>query len=1016
MSRRGLRIVLVLMMLAMTFASFGSASAAEEARKHVDTESIRFDGIGESGLSRRTISMDDSPSALEAKWQEYRETTRVPQVVVGDDSRIQVTDTTIFPYSAIAQLAGFDESLPEDIIATCTAAFVGPDVLLTAAHCLWSDTEFGGWIDDLLIAPGSNGDQTPFGVISPESMWIPDAYMTNSEPGSPYDYALIVLSNSDTEAQTGSFEIGILTTGELQDQNLNPTTAGYPGDKPFGTQWIASESGFTSVDDNGLIHDIDSIQGQSGSPVWRASDMAVIGIESAESDVENLAVRLDIPIMYEFMQACQELGCRINHFLSDIPGDGAAYGRVWDRTDQPVAAGVQPRTWMWGPSPISKVMFEPYAEAPNGFRTVLYQEKSRMEITDPNADSSSIWYVTNGLATVELMTGMLQLGNNTFEEHDPAEINVAGDGDDPNGPTYRTFASLQNLPPHGPAPTSGTGLTGAPATITATVDRAGNVGDDPSLAGEGVTAEYYVAETGHMVASVFWEFMNSSGTVYQNGQYVTAPLFDNPFFATGYPVTEAYWAKVRVGGSERVVLVQAFQRRVLTYTPGNPAGFLVEAGNVGAHYLQWLESIRAAEDEPGGGTNPPPPVGEEPPAIGDVIATADLANWPEVETTFGDTGAPFGDAYRITNPPEGFLQVLANGSFSDGYFSVDTRVVQASSDSGANCIVYRADPVDDNPLFLESGYWFCIVHEGGNMIGAAIFYETTQDIVALGGSDLIEPTPSVGVWHQIGVVAQGSHYWFVVDDTVIGDFVHDIGPGSGQVGFQSFNFDENPAGANAVYEFSNLQIYALAGSSGPEPPPTPGDNAPAEGEILYQTNLGDLPAVESQSGALGSPSASGAGYNIVGPAQSGAYAFDDVSFGDASYEVQVFSTADSGTVDGCLVVRQTQAGAYHLCLAYELGQAQGSVSYYLDVSAESGGFVDLGTFVFPTPRSAETPITLKIVTQGANHWFYVDGQLVGSATHGTGNTGGIGVAMICLDSTNVCSVGFTNLVVRALAS
>ena len=50
----------------------------------------------------------------------------------------------------------------------------------------------------------------------------------------------------------------------------------------------------------------------------------------------------------------------------------------------------------------------------------------------------------------------------------------------------------------------------------------------------------------------------------------------------GYPVTEPYWTTIRVGGASRQVLVQAFQRRVLTYSPTNPAGWQVEMGNVAA--------------------------------------------------------------------------------------------------------------------------------------------------------------------------------------------------------------------------------------------------------------------------------------------------------------------------------------------------------------------------------------------------------------------------------------------------
>ena len=33
--------------------------------------------------------------------------------------------------------------------------------------------------------------------------------------------------------------------------------------------------------------------------------------------------------------------------------------------------------------------------------------------------------------------------------------------------------------------------------------------------------------------------------------------------------------------------MQCFERRCLTYTPGNPEGFVVEAGNVGQHYYEW---------------------------------------------------------------------------------------------------------------------------------------------------------------------------------------------------------------------------------------------------------------------------------------------------------------------------------------------------------------------------------------------------------------------------------------------
>ena len=89
------------------------------------------------------------------------------------------------------------------------------------------------------------------------------------------------------------------------------------------------------------------------------------------------------------------------------------------------------------------------------------------------------------------------------------------------------------------------------------------------------------------MAEVFWEFMTSEGLVYRDGQYIVDALFENPFYATGYPITEAYWSRVTLSGTEQDVLWQCFERRCLTYTPGNPDGWRVETGNVGLHYYLW---------------------------------------------------------------------------------------------------------------------------------------------------------------------------------------------------------------------------------------------------------------------------------------------------------------------------------------------------------------------------------------------------------------------------------------------
>lgn len=256
-----------------------------------------------------------------------------------------------------------------------------------------------------------------------------------------------------------------------------------------------------------------------------------------------------------------------------------AFERTWARTDRPVNELRVDRTWMWGPTANTGARQERYVDSPGGLRTVQYYDKSRMEINDPDKSQDDPWYVTNGLLVKELITGQMQIGDDAFETMEPAtDVNVAGDPNDSTGPTYGTFTELLDAPP----------LADGSAIIWR-LARDGTITNDLSLADHGVTAAYRVTVDGidHQVASVFWDFMWSEGLIYQDGEYVIDMLFDPPFYATGYPITEAYWASVKVAGEQQDVLMQCFERRCLTYTPGNEPGWQVEAGNVGQHYFRW---------------------------------------------------------------------------------------------------------------------------------------------------------------------------------------------------------------------------------------------------------------------------------------------------------------------------------------------------------------------------------------------------------------------------------------------
>jgi hypothetical protein len=264
------------------------------------------------------------------------------------------------------------------------------------------------------------------------------------------------------------------------------------------------------------------------------------------------------------------------------PFADTAFQKLWARTDSLVASQLVDRTWYWGPQPFWSGQ-EDYQESPGGKRLVQYFDKARMEITNPGGDRNSPWYVTTGLLVRDMVAGTIQVGNSAVITRTSAQIAIAGDPlrDNPGAPTYATFRDLANLDGSKRA----TPRIGQP--VTAVVRPDGSIGDNPSLGSDpGARVAYYDENLGHNIPQAFWSFMNQIGLVLEDGMYRNALLIDW-VFTMGYPLTEPYWARVRVGGIEKDVLIQLYQRRVLTYTPSNPPGWQVEMGNVGQHYYQW---------------------------------------------------------------------------------------------------------------------------------------------------------------------------------------------------------------------------------------------------------------------------------------------------------------------------------------------------------------------------------------------------------------------------------------------
>lgn len=245
----------------------------------------------------------------------------------------------------------------------------------------------------------------------------------------------------------------------------------------------------------------------------------------------------------------------------------AAFVRLWARDDATIASGEEQRTWTWGPRVLSETT-EPYAEAPSGRRQVWYLDKGRMEITHPAADPDADWFVSSGLLVRELISGQMQLGDDQYEFWQPADVPIAGDIEAPAAQKI-TYADLR---PYASIDGAGRATVRDPSTpILDLISPAGEVTSDKTLAAYNVLVGAYDDVLGHNIAQVFLDVLPAETMLY----------------IAGRPLTEPFWARVPVDHQQRDVLIQAFERRVLTYTPTNPEGWQVEWGNVGRQYAQW---------------------------------------------------------------------------------------------------------------------------------------------------------------------------------------------------------------------------------------------------------------------------------------------------------------------------------------------------------------------------------------------------------------------------------------------
>lgn len=256
------------------------------------------------------------PVVSEDRWTRLDD-IRQPagMICCGVDERVQIADSTQFPWRIISYLQLYDQN--SNLYGSCTGTFIGPNTLLTAAHCLYSAQD--GFIGDIAVYPGANLPDLPYGYQFASNWWVPDAWIyTGGDP--LFDWGVIKMPDSAYGNALGWLPVVSMSTSTLSRPDFTPAISGYPGDKPIGTQWLGAKNAFLAVNDFTLEYLIDTAAGQSGAAIFSANLQedfggAIVGIHAYGSSSFNSGTRIDETLLQDILYGCYVMSCSISAFV-----------------------------------------------------------------------------------------------------------------------------------------------------------------------------------------------------------------------------------------------------------------------------------------------------------------------------------------------------------------------------------------------------------------------------------------------------------------------------------------------------------------------------------------------------------------------------------------------------------------------------------------------------------------------------------------------------------------------------
>ncbi len=217
------------------------------------------------------------------------------ETVHGPDNRVQITNTTVYPWRAHASLL---ITAADNSQWIGTGWFIGAHTLMTAGHVVFIKGSGvpgrDGWVKSIVVMPGRNGNALPFGAVT-STVFRSVTGWTNSASGDEnFDYGAIIIP-TNLGNTVGTFGFGVYADADIVAADGN--ISGYPGDKPAGTQWYDHHK-IASVNARKIFYDIDTFGGQSGSALYRIinGQRFAMGIHTYGGAVTNSATRIVKPV------------------------------------------------------------------------------------------------------------------------------------------------------------------------------------------------------------------------------------------------------------------------------------------------------------------------------------------------------------------------------------------------------------------------------------------------------------------------------------------------------------------------------------------------------------------------------------------------------------------------------------------------------------------------------------------------------------------------------------------------